>query len=84
MAFAWGNLTSSDRPNAWIAVIYVLKGGTLPDDNLAHWLSEYPHLINKIEQHPNIERYLRRTPLKITTQRVDDDTWNKITLQLAQ
>lgn len=56
----------------------------MPDDNLAHWLSEYPHLINKIEQHPNIERYLRRTPLKITTQRVDDDTWNKITLQLAQ
>ena len=53
-------------------------------DNLAHWLSEYPHLIQKIEHSPKLENYLRRTPVKNTSKKVDDNTWNTITVQLAQ
>lgn len=53
-------------------------------DNLAHWISEHPHLKQRIEHDAKLERYLRRSPYRPTNKRVDDQTWNQITQQLQQ
>lgn len=54
------------------------------EDYLAQWISEHPTLITKLEQHPQLENYFRRTQPTHTQKRVDDQTWNQITQQLAQ
>jgi hypothetical protein len=56
----------------------------MTDDRLAHWLSEYPKLIDVVQRSPEMAKYLtsRRPNPKYVRPTVSEETWKKITEQL--
>jgi hypothetical protein len=53
-------------------------------DYLAHWLSEFPNLIEKVQEKQRLCQYFRTHPVRKTYRLVPDEMWEKIVPQLME